>query len=638
ARYAWHEAYDDLKLADADGLLTADDHVLLADAAWWLGHLDESIAARERAFAAYRADGQPRRAALVALQLAHDHGAKLSHSLASGWFQRAERLLAQEEECVEQGFLAWYQSMFAMFMPDLDLAYQLATRALDIGTRFGNADLQAYGLIIQGRALVGKGEVESGLAHVDEATIAAVSGELGPMASGLIYCIAISTSAQLGDYGRAGEWSEAARRWCERQSINGFPGICRVHRAEVMRLRGSWAEAEQEVRRAVNELREFNLEFVAEGLYELGEIRLRIGDLAGAEEAYRSAHELGRDPQPGLALVRLAEGEVQAAATALAQVLRTPTVEPLRRARLLPAQVEVAVAAGDLDTARAAADELESLAQTFAVAAVSAAARWARGNVQLAEGDVQGAVAALRDSWRLWKDIDLPYEAARSRMMLGVALRRCGDEDGARLELRAARASFESLGAALDLPRVNELLGEDVAQESAGAAASAQVRRTFAFTDIVASTSLVEAMGDAAWGNLLEWHDQTLRRLFGEHCGEVVKQVGDGFFVAFTNPNEAVECAAAIQRKLAQHRRDHGFAPQVRIGLHTADAIRKGGDYSGMGVHAAARVGALAGAGEIVATTEVVAGARIRFPVSPARSVTLKGIAEPVSVVAIDAS
>ena len=637
ARYAWHEAFDRLSEADAEGALSADDQVRRADAAWWLGRLDDSIAARERAFATYMAEGQPRRAAVAAMDLARDHGAKLSYSLASGWASRAGRLLAPEPECVEHGELAWHQSVMSMYGGDMDAAYDHASRALDIGTRYGDADTQAYALSLQGRALVARGDVEAGLAAVDEATIAAVSGELGPMASGVVYCIAISTSANLGDYGRAGEWSEAARRWCERQSINGFPGICRVHRAEVMRLRGAWAEAEQEVRRAVNELHDFNLEFAAEGLYELGEIRLRIGDLASAEESFRMAHELGRDPQPGLALVRLAEGQIPAAAAAIARALSEPTIEPLRRARLLPAQVEIAVAGNDIDTARAAADELETLAQTFRVAAVLATTRWARGCVLLMEGDAQAAVGALRESWRLWKDIDLPYEAARARMKLGAALRQCGDEDGALLELRAARSAFENLGAVLDLPRVNELLGEDGAAVTTSSPASTRVTRTFAFTDIVSSTNLVEAIGDAAWENLLEWHDQTLRRLFAAHCGEVVKQIGDGFFVAFSHPTEAVECAVGIQRKLAQHRRDNGFAPQVRIGMHTAEAIRKGSDYSGMGVHAAARVGALAGAGEILATTDVVAAAHIRFPVSPPRTVTLKGIAEPVAVVAIDA-
>lgn len=638
ARHAWRESFELLGAADAAEPLGPDDLVSLSEAAWWTGRLEQCIEARERAYAAYLEGGQPRRAASVALDVSQDYFNKHAHSIGAGWFNRAERLLENEDDCAEKGYLAMAHGMGLMAAGDLDGALETAKRTLDIGMRFGDRDLQAYGLLIEGYALTQKGEVPQGLALLDEATVAAVSGEIGPLASGLVYCIAISATAQLADYQRAGEWTEASRRWCERQSIAGFPGICRVHRAEIIRLRGSWAEAEQETRRALSELQNFNLDFAAHAFCELGEIRLRMGDLEEAKDAFRQAHELGHNPQPGLAFLYLAEGKVAAAAEAIKRALEEPSLDRLARCRLLPAQVTIAIAAEDLDTARTAADEAEVIAADFGSPVLSAAGMLARAELLLAEGDAGAAVHKSRTSWRAFKEADLPYEAARARMVLGVALQTDGDQEGAELELRAARKTFEKLGAVLDLRRTMDLLGEDVAENLPKAAMPGRrVLKTFMFTDIVSSTNLVEAIGDEAWENVQAWHDQALRGLFNEHCGEEIKQIGDGFFVAFDNPFDAVECAVGIQRRLAEHRASHGFAPQVRIGLHSVEATRKGQDYSGKGVHEAARIGALAGGGEILASSEVIGAARARFPVSESRKVELKGVSEPIEVSSIDA-
>lgn len=637
AKHAWREAFDLLRAADSERELAPQDLQQYAEAAWWTGRLEDCISARERAFAGYMEEGSPRAAAVIGIQIAQDYFSKLAHSMGAGWFNRAERLLQQEGDCSEQGWLSMMHAMDALAMGKYELALDSARKTLDIGTRFGNPDLQAIGLLLEGKSLLKSGHVQEGLALLDEATVAAVSGDVGPYMTGIIYCMAISATASLADYDRAGQWTEASKRWCERQSIAGFPGVCRVHRAEIMRLRGSWAEAEQEARRALHELQNFNLEFAAFGFYEVGEIRLRMGDLEEAKDAFRQAHELGHEPQPGLALLQLAEGNVRAAAASIKRALEEPMLDKLARCRLLTPQVTISLAAGDMETARAAAAEAETIADEFDSPVLQACALLARGELQLAEGNAAAAVGSCRQSSRLWREADLPYEAARARMALGVALRECGDEDGALLELHAARTTFDKLGAVLDLRRAMDLLGEDVAASLPRASVpGVRTTRTFMFTDIVGSTNLVEALGDAAWENLLDWHDQTLRKLFQAHCGEEVKQVGDGFFVAFENPYEAVECAVAIQRRLDGHRRSHGFAPQVRIGLHSVEATRKGKDYGGKGVHEAARIGALAGGGEIFASMDVIDVAKARFPVSEPQRVELKGVSEEMPIASID--
>ena len=265
-RNSWEEAFRLFTEADGSAALSAEDLEMLGQSAWWIGRPEHAIDARERAHAAYMAEGKRPRAALMALQLGIDYFQKLSHSISAGWFRKAEQLLEGEPESVEHGYFARLRGMRAIQIegqPELGLKY--AQEALDIGTRFGDRDLQALALMDQGQALVVQGRVREGQDLMDEAMVATVGGELGPFTTGVIYCNMIGTSSKLADYRRAGEWEEAARRWCERQSINGFPGVCRVHRAEVMRLRGALAEAEEEARRASVELREYNmLRFVAE--------------------------------------------------------------------------------------------------------------------------------------------------------------------------------------------------------------------------------------------------------------------------------------------------------------------------------------------------------------------------------------
>ena len=637
ARHAWREGFGLLSEADKNDALGPEDLAILAEAAWWSGRLDDCISARERAFAAYLQLDQPLPAAMTAFSLADDYAAKKATSLADGWFARAERLLESKPESVEHGYLAIHRAHRALASGDLEGAKRIAEEALEIGMRYADRDIQAFALLLKGNALVNTGDVDGGLRMLDEATVAAVGGELQPFTAGIVYCMAITTTAELADYDRAGQWTEASTRWCERQSIAGFPGICRVHRAEIMRLRGSWLEAEQEARRALSELENFNLDYAAAGFYEVGEVRLRMGDLNGAEDAFRQAHELGHEPQPGLALLRLAEGNSDVAFSSLKRALEDPMLGGLQRARLLPGMVEVAIATDEMDAARKAVADFEEIVATYDSKALKASYLCSLGALQLAEGDAVAASRTLRQSWRLWNQCDLPYEAARARLAFGVALRAEGDEDAAVLEIGAAKSAFRKLGAELDVRRAMDLLGEDVGDSLPRASVPvARMVKTFMFTDIVGSTKLAEALGEGPWGKVLSWHDRTLRVLFQKHRGEEVKQLGDGFFVAFDTSTDAIECAVEIQLELDKHSESAGFAPDIRIGLHRAEATRKGSDYEGRGVHEAARVGALAGAGEIIASESVIRETATRFPVSELRTVSVKGISEPMKVASIE--
>jgi len=630
-RYAWREAYTQLKAADQPGSLGADDLEGLAEAAWWNGRSDECISARERAYALHMSAGQPRRAALVALAVAKDHFAHRASAVGNAWINRAQRLLEEQPVGVEQGYLTRLQAMLALNREAYDEALEFARKTLEIGTRFGNHDLIALALQDQGQALVAKGQVKEGMALIDEATVAALSGDLKPYTTGAIYCNLIDVCEGMSDFGRAGEWTDAARRWCDRMAIAGFPGMCRVHRAGVIQFHGDWREAELEARNAFDELRHFHSGYAAAAQYLIGENRLYRGDLAEAREAFQQAHELGRDPNPGLALLHLEEGNVQAAVAAIQRGL-SATRQPLARARLLPAQVTIALAAGDLATAQTAVSELKQTAQTYATPALKAQALMAQGLLSLASDEHEGAVRSLCEALTLWREVAAPFEEARVRVALGSAYRAGGDSEGATLELQAAQSAFTRLGAVLDERRVVQLLGQD-GERSSEAVPGASATRTFMFTDIVKSTELVGAIGDAAWNDLLHWHDQTLRALIARDGGEEISHTGDGYFAAFPDSDRAVECAVQIQRTLAGHRREHGFAVPVRIGLHQADATRVGLDYRGKGVHEAARIGAMAGGGEILASWHTVQPCK--FTVSEPRPVNLKGIAEPVQVVSV---
>ena len=631
SRHAWKEAREAFETAAATAPLGADDLTGLAESCWWTGDVDAAIAAREPAHAMYVEAGNPCGAANTAIGLAADYGHKASPSIAAGWRARAERILKDLPESPEHGWLKRAYTNIAFDSGRFEEALTLAGELLQIANRVADRDLQAMAIHEQGRALVRLGRVEEGMALLDEAAVAAVGGELESFATAVIYCNVIGACRSLADYRRAGDWTEAAKRWCERQSIAGFPGVCRVYRAEIMRLRGDWTRAEEEARSACDELKTFALDIVGAGFNEIGEVRLRIGDLQGAEEAFREAHEAGVEPQPGLALLRLAQGNTAAAATSIKRALQIDPSDRLARARLLPAFVEITLASGELAEARQGQAELQQIAESFGSDALRASADFAAGCVLLAAGDAAGAVPCLRNAFKIWQGSDTPYEAARARLRLAQTYRLQGDEDAAQLEAGSARSAFLKLGARLDVLKADEFLA---AEAPAPATPVTRQTRTFMFTDICRSTNLVEAIGDEAWEDILRWHDAMLRECFTAHSGEEIKHGGDGFFVAFPDAYSAIDCAIGIQRRLADHRRDHGFSPQVRIGLHAAEATSRGKDYFGKGVNVAARIGALAGAGEILISRETAPNGD--WNVSQPREVTLKGIGQPVEIVSID--
>jgi class 3 adenylate cyclase len=644
ARRAWDEARDLFHEAEKSGPLAPGDLELLAEAAWWSGHLDERDDAFERAYAAYLEAGNRLEAATMALRLAEAAFQRLAGPVGGGWMSRAERLLAEEPRSAVHGFQAGLNAFRLITSGQLEDGLRVVEEALELARQYGNRDGEALALNLKGRALLKQGDVAAGMALIDESTVAAMGGELHPWATANVYCSTIDACRDLADWQRAVEWTEEADRQLRSQRIAGYPGICRVHRAEIMRLRGTWPEAEQEARAACVELERFRLLVPAGwGYYEVGEVRLRMGDFAAAEEAFQRAFEFGRDPQPGLALLRLAQGDHAAALSSIRRALSESEAplavsadsakEPLGRGHLLPAQVDIALATGDLELANAAATEIEAIADHFGSTALRAAAATARGSVQLAQGDATAAIESLERGRQLWQTVGAPYEGALVRARMGDAYRAAGDETASIQVLEAARSTFERLGAVPDIHRVDAMLERYTAGH---AASGVRQVKTFMFTDMVSSTDLIEAIGDQAWVELISWHDKTLRSLFARHGGEEVSHAGDGFFVAFGEARGAVESAIAIQRSLTAHRRKHGFAPWVRIGLHTAEATHSGGSYRGKGVHEAARVGALADRDEILVTKQTLqAAGAMSVSVAETRSVTLKGIKDQVEVASV---
>ena len=640
-RHAWSEAVDALTTADREEGLSPEDLELLGSATWWAGDPDASTDALERAFAAYENAGRAEQAAGVALRLGYEAARRLANAIAASWMVRAERLLGSLPESPLHAFVALFKGVGAIGQSDLEAGIGLLDRAIEIGRQRDNPEALYIAMSFRGMAQVMVGRWQQGLAEMDEAAAAASSGRLDLRAASDIFCSTIAACRSVGDLERAAQWADESERWMRRQGAGGYPGICRVHRAELKMLRGHWPEAEQEARQACEELQRYRLmDGVGFAYYAVGEVRLRMGDLDGATEAFDRAYEFGHDAQPGLSLLQLARGQVDDAQRSIARALATASgtegiSDRAARGRLLPAQVEIALATGDLETAQAAVAELETIAADYERPLYRAGALNARGDLLLGENKPHEASPVLGRSWRLWQASDLPYEAAKARLHYAEALTAEGDPSTARRDLLAVRGVFERLGASLDLQRVDALLGGEAGAAPSGPAEQ-RAMRTFMFTDIVTSTDLVSVIGDEAWNELLEWHDRELRAALAQYRGEVVNHTGDGFFAAFATAADGLDAAIEIQRRLVRHRREHGFAPWVRIGLHTAEATRRGRDYSGRAVHVAARVGAAAQREEILATSATLVDATARFRLSAPRELTLKGVREPVEVRSVD--
>jgi class 3 adenylate cyclase len=624
-RHDWAEARRLLTRADAESKLDGEGLRQLGKVMEWSGDVAATLDAFERSYAAFVAAGDRRSAAKVALMLRHVCASMLRDTAAArGWLQRAQHLLENEAECVELGYLWRAQGRTVFINGGADEGLTLLKKAIDLGRRLGSANLVAMSMTWLGISLCEIGRTDEASAYLDEACAAAVGGELGPWATGIVYCNSISAYRDVGELALAGEWTQTAGRWCQHESITGFSGICRVHRAEFMRLRGAWSDAEKEALLASGELEGNTPAWAGEAHYEIGEIRLRMGDLAGADEAFRHAHELARDPQPGAAMLLAARGEPAAALRSLETSNPSGVLDEMR---CLVVKVDLACELGELETADAAVLKAEALAAELHGLGVQVLAVQAAGTVELARGKPE-AHKTLRHALRMWQEIDAPYETALVRMLLARALGQTGDSAGARREGEAALATFKKLGAGPDVVRAKRALDEPANPVVTPTAA----QRTLFFSDIVGSTQLAEAIGDEAWTGLVTWLDSAMRQCFADQGGEEVDHAGDGFFVAFPDSRAALDCAVSIQRKLADHRKKHGFAPQVRIGVHAATTSQGGGRYRGLGVHEASRIAALAGPDEIVASRATVPAG---FSASEGREVTVKGISNPIVIVTI---
>lgn len=453
----WAQVYARLAATGREGALAPGDLERLATAAYLTGRDEESADAWTRAHRAFLERGDPRRAARSAFWLAFQLVSRGERARGGGWFARARRLVEEHgDDCVERGYLLVPEALGALAGGDAAAARDTFTRAAETGERFDDPDLRTLGRLGCGQALIRLGDIAAGVALLDETIVAVETQELSPLAVGTVYCAVIETCQEIYDLRRAQEWTAALTRWCEAQpDLVPFRGQCLVRRAELMQLRGAWPEALAEAERAGEWLARPPGEPAA-GLafYRQAELHRLRGEFEQAEAAYREASRWGRTPQPGLALLRLAQGQADAAAAASRRLVEEARTAH-ERTDALAAHVEIMLAAGEVGTARAAAQQLEDVAERLDARLPRALAGRALGAVRLADGDAAGALETLRPAWRRWEEIDAPYEAARTRVLIGAACEALGDADTAALERDAARRTFERLGAAPDLERLS---------------------------------------------------------------------------------------------------------------------------------------------------------------------------------------
>ncbi len=470
ARRAWRGAHASLETADQATPLGAEDLELLATSASMLGLDDEHLQVLERAHHKHLEAGETRRAARCALWAGTHLLIRGEMARGAGWLARAQRLVEQEtSDCVERGYLLVPMMMGQEAAGDSTAAYATAVAAAGIGERFGEADLLGLARHQQGRLLIKQGQREAGFALLDETLLAVTAGEFSPIVTGLIYCSVIEGCQQVYELARAQEWTAALTRWCaEQPDMVSFTGRCLVHRAEILQLRGAWPAALDEARRAERRFGQVMHEVAGgEAAYRRGEIHRLRGESAAAARAYSDARRRGWDPQPGLCLLRMAEGNTDAAAAAIRRAVGE-TSGASQRAALLPAYIEVMLAVGAVDDARTACGELEEITDGFGSGMLAAALAQSKGAIALAEGDAWAALVPLRQACRAWHELDVPFEAARVRVLVGLACHGLGDADTGTLELEAAREVFARLGAAPDVARVDSLAPSIAARSAHG--------------------------------------------------------------------------------------------------------------------------------------------------------------------------
>lgn len=455
-RETWADMFARLSAAERQAALEPSDLERLATAAYLIGRYPESVEIRTRAHNAYLARDDLEGAARAAFWLGLQMMMSGERARGGGWFARAGRLLEQAgSESAVQGFLQLPTGLSALGADEPERAADAFAAACDAGSRFGEPDLVALGRLGQGQARIRLGDVEGGVALLDEAMAAAEVGELSPMAVGVLYCALIETCQEIFDVRRATEWTAVLNAWCAAEpDLVPYRGQCLVRRSELAQLKGEWERALEEIRQACELLaRPPGDPAIAAAWYQQAQLHRLRGELPEAEEAFKRAGELGWNVQPGLALLRLAQGRVEVAEAAVRRLL-SETNEPLARARVLPAYIEIMLATGDLSAARTAAAELSGIADAIKAPVLTLAADTGQGAVSLAEGEPEAALTALRRAVAISQELDAPYEGARIRELIGLACRQLGDDETADIELDAARATYERLGADPDRRRV----------------------------------------------------------------------------------------------------------------------------------------------------------------------------------------
>jgi DNA-binding NarL/FixJ family response regulator len=462
ARRRWADAY--AGLSESGAALSGEDLERLAVAANLVGRDQESTRAWERAHTAFRREGRDDEAARCACWAAIALLLRGDIAQASGWLARAERIVADlDTECAARGLLLVPAAVEALDRADDAAVRALADEMVAIATTVGDADLLALGMLSAAQAELFHGDAALAIRLFDEIMVSVTAGDLSPTTTGIVYCAVVEGCMEVCDLRRAAEWTEALRRWCEdQQDLVPYRGQCLVHRSQVLLAHGSWSEAEGEADRACRRLADPPHPALGTAHYQLGEVHRVRGELVEAAAAYREASRFGHDLAPGLALLRLAEGDVEAAVTAVRRMVEGDV--PAAGPTTLAAAVDIHLAAQDVTTARALADRLAVAAQGMDVPLVRALEAYARGCVLLAEGDAASALPALRTACREWRDLEMPYDAARARLMLAVAYREMGDGDASDLELDAARSTFAELGARVDLARAEELVAPVIAR------------------------------------------------------------------------------------------------------------------------------------------------------------------------------
>jgi tetratricopeptide (TPR) repeat protein len=457
----WPRAHEYLARVPADAIAnSADDQELVGEASIWCGDPDRSIAARQRAYALHTQAGHAERAAVAALSLVINHVMRNNPAQASGWLEKARRHLEPSARGLAQGYVLLIDATFAMFGGALQQAISTAVQVKDIATGEGDVDLRALALAVEGYCLSVFGQHGDAHSKLDEAMAGATAGELGPLATGFVYCRTICASLDAFDVQRALEWTEAIERAGADPCAAGFPGDCRAHRASIYVLRGDWERGEREARTAIAEARNVDLRHAGIAENEIGTMRFRSGDLDAAETAFLAAHQLGHSPEPGLSLLALARGDADRARSLIRSALaHTPEGTPIR-ARLLPAVFEIALAASDLSGAEAAHQELSSIGAVHAAPALRAAMATTGGMLLLARGEPRPACDTLRSAVSSWLTAAAPYETACARIELARALRATGDDTAAALEIGAARPVLTRLGARPAIERAERVLAQ----------------------------------------------------------------------------------------------------------------------------------------------------------------------------------